>query len=105
MRGYSRRLAQLERSRDARRRSVRASRAAEGNRHASTPENEALLRSEEDRAIAEARRLLLESRANHPGPTARRRDILRHGLVDAEDGVRRCIDCHWEIENGQCQHW
>ena len=33
------------------------------------------------------------------------RDVNRYGMRDAEDGVRRCVDCNWEIENGRCENW
>lgn len=66
------------------------------------------LREAEDRAIAAVRRELLLSRTERPrqyGRANRNRDVLRHGIRDAEDGVRRCVDCNWEIEAGTCQHW
>ena len=33
------------------------------------------------------------------------RDVNRYGMRDADDGVRRCVDCNWEIENGRCENW
>ena len=30
---------------------------------------------------------------------------VRRGLIDAEDGVQRCVNCNWEIEDGMCLHW
>lgn len=93
----------LTRTRDARRRAHRRAGGA-----AVRGEEETRLRDAEDRAIATVRRELLLSRAERArnyASSSRGRDILRHGIRDAEDGVRRCIDCNWEIENGKCEHW
>lgn len=34
-----------------------------------------------------------------------RRDVMRQGVWDPEDRVRRCIDCNWELEDSKCHHW
>ena len=33
------------------------------------------------------------------GPQARN---WQHGILDPEDNVMRCPDCHWELEDGGC---
>lgn len=96
----------LTRARDERRRRHR--RAPRNHDAIASREEEDSLREVEDRAVATARQALLLSRVDRPRHHAtsnRGRDILRHGIRDAEDGVRRCIDCNWEIENGECLHW
>lgn len=101
------RVAQLEREREDRarhhRRAIRS-----GSQRGTLTANEANLRANENRAIDAIHRELLLSRVEAPlrnASASRGRDILRHGIRDAEDGVRRCIDCNWEIEDGVCQHW
>ncbi|KAF2725594.1 hypothetical protein K431DRAFT_280953 [Polychaeton citri CBS 116435] len=38
------------------------------------------------------------------GIFSRRRRLPRLPIVDPEDGVERCPDCHWELEDGFCNH-
>lgn len=102
-----RNLNELLELRNARRRAHRAVARVHDTMNAGAQEEDRL-REAEDRAIAAVRRELLLSRTARPRQHARlnrSRDVLRHGIRDAEDGVRRCVDCNWEIEDGICQHW
>lgn len=103
-------LHSLQRTRDARRRAQRADEHLQRRNGGGTAdqEEENALRATEEGAIDITRRALLLNRTGRPAHHARghrNRDILRHGIRDVEDGVRRCIDCNWEIENGTCLHW
>lgn len=69
---------------------------------------EAHLRAGEDGQIALLSHRLDEARrgaARDGADTHRGRNVLARGMRDADDGVRRCIDCGWEIEHGRCDHW
>lgn len=44
-------------------------------------------------------------RRNHRSGPSTGRDILRQGILDEEDRVRRCIECGWEIDGKECARW
>lgn len=63
----------------------------------------------ENGAIRRARQRLVDSRLEIRNAGIVRdedgRDCNRMGVRDAEDGVRRCVDCAWELESGRCGGW
>jgi len=73
--------------------------------------NTAAIRSRDQGRIATTREELAgaRERVRRRQEVARRpmtgRDVVRQGVRDGDDGVRRCIDCNWEIEDGACGHW
>ena len=69
---------------------------------------EARTRAREDEEVAQLTRELFRERSEQAERERRnedRREVLSRGMVDREDGVRRCIDCGWEIEDGKCEQW
>ena len=63
--------------------------------------------SEEDERRVPSLRLEIDDyRSGAPRvDTGEVRDVMRRGIRDEADGVRRCVDCNWEIEDGRCEHW
>ena len=107
----ARELANLERTIAARNREARRrqregddrdlrQRARDISRYFAQDERLAVLREEVGR---DRRNATLNLVRRHGRGT--RRDIIRRGVWDPEDRVRRCVDCSWEIENNRCQHW
>ena len=95
---------------DERRRAARlSSRNAESSAWAAAHNAaEARTRAREDEEVAQLTRELFRERSEQAERGTRnedRREVLSRGMVDREDGVRRCIDCGWEIEDGKCEQW
>lgn len=69
---------------------------------------ETRMRAAEDRQLRMLRHsfeVAQRDAARYGAEPHRERNVLARGMRDAEDGVRRCIDCGWEIEDGRCEHW
>jgi hypothetical protein len=107
----ARRLATLERQVAERDREMRRRRREGDERTSEQRTADLRLHRAQDRHIAELR----DEVARHARNATRdlverdgrgtRRDIMRRGIWDPEDRVRRCVDCNWEIEENRCQHW
>lgn len=65
-------------------------------------EMEAATRLLQEAGVRRERQQSLRQSLRRP---TRGRDVQRLGMRDADDGVRRCLDCNWEIHNGRCENW